>query len=754
MKVIKPQTLLFQYAPTQFGRRARMGISAGIGFRLSDPRILVHEANVWAAVKAAPTSAPLCEMSLPKKQAEWLLLGHSTAVADSNQMIGESCEWTANVKLGDTSKTVNCKSNVQADGVARLSVDHASAAAQAKHIGVIENRDAPLMLMGRLGVGADSSAAMTPLDQRWPERQKWMPRFEATPEAMASDGTHMGWPEKTDFRLFQQAHENQWSRDQAWPQDLSYALHGFGENKSILEGVIPKVKPQLLVCKKSTNGFLYETPDLTLQTIWLLPDSDVGVLWWHGEASIDYVLDNSIFYSVCSVAMAGEYIDQSRLRSIAEIRMDFGKDDYLNDSDFTLMPKLSEAPVWELILSGKDHPNGLPITKKYDQVFDELTKSWRELVQLDKNLKEQAKTQEKDKKFISKDYSPIRSDKSNYALSKAGIQGPSWRDYLTTDKPDESRSLSDAIIQDQDLSGLIIRDWNMADVRFERCKLHGTKFLNVNFKNVDFEGCEFDKSGFIDSTWIRGQITDTKINSLQWRQVESTSLLVSKVESVDWRFILCSLSDMLFDSGTHVGMIQDDCDINSITFLKLKCTDSYWKKSKISDAGFVASDVSGLLVVESIVDKLSAVDACFDRMNSSKSKFNSFVLSKKSSINDAEFIECVIENGCWLGIAARNLLVRNCSMRQLNLEGVIADNSKWHYSLLSDAHLKDASLVDTSWNYVALCGANLCGVDFTDARVKSCNLRGANLAWSLLPNMKSFRADNIVSEINYFPIRS
>jgi uncharacterized protein YjbI with pentapeptide repeats len=160
------------------------------------------------------------------------------------------------------------------------------------------------------------------------------------------------------------------------------------------------------------------------------------------------------------------------------------------------------------------------------------------------------------------------------------------------------------------------------------------------------------------------------------------------------------------------------------------------------------------LVVEAIVDKLSAVDACFDCMNSSKSKFNSFVLSKKSSINDAEFSECVVENGCWLGIAAHNLLVKNCSMKQLNLEGVVADNSKWHYSLLSDAHLKDASLVDTSWNYVALCGANLCGVDFTDARIDSCNLKGANLAWSLLPDMKSFRTKNIVSEINYFPVRS
>jgi uncharacterized protein YjbI with pentapeptide repeats len=554
--------------------------------------------------------------------------------------------------------------------------------------------------------------------------------------------------------LFQQAHENQWSRDQAWPQDLSYALHGFGENKAVLEGVIPKVKPQLLVCKKSANGFLYETPELTLQTIWLLPDSDVGVLWWHGEAPIDYVLDGSIFYSVGSVAMADDYIDQSRLRSIAELRMDFNKNDYLNDSDFPLMPKVNEMLVWELILSGKDHPNGLPLTKKFDQVLDELSDAWREALQLDKNLKEQDQKHEKNQEFISKNYSPIGSSKLNYALSKPGLQGPSWSEFLTANKADEPRLLKDAVIRDQDLSALIIRDWKMTDVRFEGCKFDETKFLNVNFQNVDFEGCEFTKSGFIDSIWVRGQITDTKINSLQWREVESAGLLVSKVDSIDWRFVLCSLSDMLFDSGTHVGMIQDDCDVNSITFLKLKCTDSYWKKSKISNAGFVASNMSGLLVVEAIVDKLSAVDACFDRMNSSKSKFNSFVLSKKSSINDAEFSECVVENGCWLGIAARNLVVKNCSMKQLNLEGVLADNSKWHYSLLSDAHLKDASLVDTSWSYVALCGANLCGVDFTDARIDSCNLKGANLAWSLLPDMKSFRAKNIVSEINYFPVRS
>ena len=93
-------------------------------------------------------------------------------------------------------------------------------------------------------------------------------------------------------------------------------------------------------------------------------------------------------------------------------------------------------------------------------------------------------------------------------------------------------------------------------------------------------------------------------------------------------------------------------------------------------------------------------------------------------------------------------------MKQINLEGVSAERSKWHNSLLNNAHLKDASMVASQWNFVALCGANLCAVDFSEANLKDCNLVGANLAWSSLPMLAKMQLSNVMSNVNFFPRRS
>lgn len=754
MKVIKPQTLVFQHAPTQIGSLPRMGFSVGYGFRLSDPRILVHEANVWAAVKAAPSSVPLCELSLPKKHAEWLLVGHSTSIVDVPELKGTPWEWVANVKWGDISKTVSCKSKVGLDGVAKLSMDHASTAAHAKHVGVDVNKDSPLMLMGRLGAGADCSAAMSPLDKRWPERQKWMPAFESTPEAMALDGTHMGWPEKTDLRLFQQAYSNQWSRHATWPDNVEYALHGFGLQCASVKGRTPAMKPQLMVCRQLGGRLEYIIPELSLQTVWLLPDNDVGVLWWHGEVAIDYVLDNSIVYAICMIAQSDKPVDEDHMRRIAEIRLDYHNNEIFNESDYPLMPPVGQSIVWEQVLGTKDHPNNLAQVKSYDQIADELRQSWQNTMQLDKDLKEQMAAKKSGDGFVSKDYSPIYGPYFNYALSKPGIQGAPWREYLINGEANEVRKLFKKTIRDQDLSEIDIKDWQMEEVCFERCRFSGVRFIHNEFKKIDFLDCQFDRVNFVEVQWEHGEISDSKINEMQWCQVGVVGVNVNQVESVDWRFISCSLNDVLFDGGSHLGVIQDDCHLDSMTYLNARFKDNYWKKIKLVNAGVVACDFSGLLIAESLVEKFSVVDGCFDRLNCSKSQFNSFVLAKKSSLLGAEFSGCIVENGCWLGISADDLLVKNCSMKQINLEGVSAERSKWHNSLLNNAHLKDASMVASQWNFVALCGANLCAVDFSEANLKDCNLVGANLAWSSLPMLAKMQLSNVMSNVNFFPRRS
>ena len=77
MKFSKPQQLLVLTAPVKFGRSSHLGVTVGFGFRLSDPRILAHETEIWAAMESAPMSFKALDEGMPKPFAEWLMAGHA-----------------------------------------------------------------------------------------------------------------------------------------------------------------------------------------------------------------------------------------------------------------------------------------------------------------------------------------------------------------------------------------------------------------------------------------------------------------------------------------------------------------------------------------------------------------------------------------------------------------------------------------------------------------------------------------------------
>ena len=57
MEYVYPYQSAFVFSgQTQIGRRAFLGISAGIAFRLDDPRILSHIAPVWQTLNQAGAS--------------------------------------------------------------------------------------------------------------------------------------------------------------------------------------------------------------------------------------------------------------------------------------------------------------------------------------------------------------------------------------------------------------------------------------------------------------------------------------------------------------------------------------------------------------------------------------------------------------------------------------------------------------------------------------------------------------------------
>jgi uncharacterized protein YjbI with pentapeptide repeats len=755
VKVIKPQSLLFQNAPTQIGNAAMMGFSVGYGFRLSDPRILVHEANVWAAVNAAPSTVPLCQMSMPKKYAEWILAGHSISAPRSESHIGLDWEWAANVRVGSCSKTVSCKSRVSENGFAVLSMDHASAAINPRHIGVQPTGNASLMLMGKLGVAADSAAAMTSIDQRWPERQQWMPKFASTPQTMAEDGTHMGWPQKTDLRLFQQANANQWSSNEVWQADTSYALHGFGQKGESFEGVLPALKPVVMVCDIKDGIQKYQSPETKLQTIWLLPDSDVCVLWWYASIPIAYVLEAPFTYAICAVQSSAGSANEAQLKKVAETRMNYESEEMYLNSDFPLMPSIAEGFVWEQVVGSKDHPNAGPQSKDYQNVKQELLDKHEEILDLDRELKSEI---ENIKNGVSEERAgdfAVNGWMTGYAASKPVIEGPSWFEYLSC-KPVGKvlQSISDQIIKNQDLRGIKIAGWKMNNVVFENCNFDKASIEGCQFDQVEFVSCHLNGVSFYDSIWCKGGLSKGGITGAEWKQIKLEDLSFSGVESINWKFISCHLIGVVFDVGSHVGMIMDDCDGDDLSYHEAPMKDAYWKKVRVSNIGVIKSSFTGWLLTDSALDKFSVVESDFSKSKIYQSTINSFSVVQRSILAGAEISDSTILNGCWIGIDATGINVKNSSLKYMNAEGAKMNGSRWSYCLLTGAHFHKACLAESKWIFSALNEVNMTAAEIVDAEFKDCNMVEANMAWVNQKGVSSLaRGGNLLDGTKFFPAR-
>jgi hypothetical protein len=287
MRAIKPQQALIQTAPTQFGKTPVLGVSVGCGFRLSDPRVLLHEAGVWQAFMAAPMSTPIMEACLPKQQAEWLLAGHARCMVEERNAAAR-VDWEARVKLQGVTKAVSCCAKAQpwqahdeslTQYRASLAMDycHAMQDFRGKRNPVGMKAPGDLQLVGQFGPVADPLAAMGPMEAQWAARAELAPRRIAMLDPLGHDGSHMGWPMPMDLRYFQLAPADQRLHGGQWSLGAEFELLGFGPQAAGYTGRLPSVVPQLLLRRRHQTT--YEDLALQQQTVWFLPDHDSLQPW-------------------------------------------------------------------------------------------------------------------------------------------------------------------------------------------------------------------------------------------------------------------------------------------------------------------------------------------------------------------------------------------------------------------------------------------------------------------------------------------
>ncbi|HEY4082590.1 MAG TPA: pentapeptide repeat-containing protein [Burkholderiaceae bacterium] len=704
MRIVKPQALLIQTAPTQFGGQAQCGISIGVGFRLSDPRVLAHEATVWEAVKALPVQLALHEPALPKSYAEWLLIGHGEIGAHPPE-IGRTVAWAAQASLGGIEKAVSCRAEVATTRIgeprARLLIDHSQSARGP------QGNAAPLQRMTRFGPRPSPRSAMGPLDMRWPERAQWAPKFAVNPQSMIADGTHMGWPERTDRRLFQLAAPDQWHTEPTWPTGTAYELLGFGPGGAGYAGSLPLLEPQLLVQRRDADAF--ESPALQLQTVWFLPDHDLGVLWWNGAVKLAYVLDDSLALCVAALHAHGQTRALEELSRRSQRRA--------AQSDEALMPPVAQGWTWELIEDSDSHPAARTAAPSYEALRSALARHHARL----------AMTQEK----LA---SVVRTDKPAAIGLEEGrpeaIRG-AWRQRLQS-CPD--RHLQDEVIHAEDLSNLDLQGWQLEHIRFEHCVLDHTSLKNCELKNVSFVHCSLRGVRMTDSRWSGGGMKRCASADGHWAgltlerlTLESTALINLRVEGGTW----CRLS---WQNIALEGCVWLDLRSEHLSCHQVQARGALrWEGCVATGLSLVNSQWPGLEVIACRLERFSAVGSLLDDSRWLRSRMISANWTLGTQLRRSHWQDCEVDQGCLIEAQADELTADHCTFTQLNAQRLRAERSQWRHCLLDGAQLMHARLIDAKFARCSMREAMLYGGHLSGAQLQYCNLIQAGLAWTGAP---------------------
>jgi uncharacterized protein YjbI with pentapeptide repeats len=717
MRVVKPQPALANFSPTQWGSQAQMCVAIGVGFRLSDPRILAHEASVWEALRATPTVAPLSEVGMAKQSAEWLLAGQTQCVFSSLEL-GLVRDWTAQVRLAKSEKKISAQSKLMEDAHGRtlgcLSVDHtesiqgANAANPAGHPGA----SAPLQLMTWTGPQPAALAGMTPIDARWPARRQWMPQFSSTLEGMAADGSHMGWPKDTDKRYFQQAAPDQWSNELAWPQGANYELRGFGAGACGFKGSLPKLSPEIVMVR----GEATESVVLVQQTVWFLPDHDLGVMWWSGSVNLSHPLDDSLSMMVVALREVGLNAKAADMLEFAKRRTNLKAPDISAQSDLPLLPALGNGWAWEQILNADQHPRDRRVPLSYGQLREQITEEEERMAKVDSEMQELH-------------HEPSALALTKPTLSNAEHDPKAWKTQLAKSK---DQQLSDQTFTQQNFKGHDWTGWALTNVRFVSCVMDSVCWKNCVFENVEFIDTSFDQSQWINVSWAQGEMTRCKADRAKWQNTSLTHL----------RWVACELNACEVKGGKWTHLWMDD----------VKWLSSFWRELSTENLAVMNSKLQGLRVRECTLDKLSVLESDASGSQWVQSRFIHTAFVQGTDLSGSLWQDCDCTNTCWSGLMAPRARIEHCSFSNLNAQSAHLELSVWLFCKLDDAQFLNADLRQASFESTSLRGALLSGALLQKSQVTNSNLMHVNTANSVQSSAGLWR-NNLVAGAVMLPER-
>lgn len=311
MKIIKPQSLGVLHKPYAFLGRNYFVVSAIGFFRLGadNPRFLTENIN-WPHVMASLPTGQVLDEVMPKQHAEVLLLGSAYSpnqkpitqlqvqlcVADANgapSILKNLCvtgdrEWRAGI--------FSSRSITKPKPFIQMPLDYSRAAGGA---GYAIN---PIGCGGKTGLFGAKSGAMPNIgypistDKKWQQsvaagfspiaignatRQKKFGRYNQT--WLKQDAP--GFARDIDWSVFNVAPPDQWAK-QFFQGGEQYSLQNLHPKKPLIQGQLPRLQARAFILQHEQTPADASEITLQMDTVWFLPEHDLGVVIYHGKTEI------------------------------------------------------------------------------------------------------------------------------------------------------------------------------------------------------------------------------------------------------------------------------------------------------------------------------------------------------------------------------------------------------------------------------------------------------------------------------------
>ncbi|OYP00587.1 type VI secretion protein [Serratia marcescens] len=691
----------------QIGADSRLGISVVAGCYLSRPEHFVNEAEIWEAWKRAPLSLPVLDVAEPKPFAEYLIAGHA-GVGQPVKTLDVSAD-IGGLKRRWRVEGEGRRGAMGAEPFLSVPLDHTSA------WGGKDSKENPvgrgcndglrplLMTLSAEGSAQERSplAAPAPVPHEFALRKAHIDKVAGQIASKAYlEKAFPGLPADIDRRYYQMAPPAQWLPEAAWPDRVPFELQGVGAQSQAIRGELPAVRGRAFIRRHDSEGL--EEIELQRKTLWFLPDSDMALIIFTGNAPLTHLLDESIE----SLMLALDRCDAPRpfdyFRQVHHKR----SDDDASPFEFLFDPDLMPAEMGlNVIQAASDHPSDL----RYDPSPMSLGDS---------------------AVFYQRIREAIALHQQQTAAEPAPVTLPDLPDLPAEDGNDAFFPAS-ATVEGKTFTGL--RSPALSDKHFLQCRFERCDFSQAVLENCTFENCVFDAVNLTQAALRRIRMVSCTLQKplmaeSVWQEAVLEKVTLEEPQGQGMRAEGVKLDYCVFERG----------DFTASRFERGAIGNGMFNGSTLIRTQFLQGELDACVFNRCLVEGAVALDMAFIK--------NSFLGGNWRGVR---FERCRIESmTAGMQVNFSHGVFSDCCFTKVGLKAARMERCQLQYSVFTECNFdeadltacaivgcdmagvrfKDSVLTHARWQNSSAQQAMFYNADLRDAGFEQCNLAAANLA--------------------------